>query len=214
MGRAGGRPARLRLKLHPVPRVAQYRTGRAGPRAPSTFPPAPANLGECPSPPLESPDGPRHRPQDRRSPVPRARPSSPARQQAVPKRCPAGDADRRGAGGERVITDADGNRLIDFGGGIGVVNAGHRHRRWCRRCGSSSTGSPTSASRSRCTSRTSSWPSGSIAITPGTPREAHLLRQQRRRGGGERHQGRAPLHRAAGDRLLRAWVPRPHLHGR
>ncbi len=26
-----------------------------------------------------------------------------------------------------VLTDADGNRLIDFGGGIGVVNAGHRH---------------------------------------------------------------------------------------
>jgi 4-aminobutyrate aminotransferase/(S)-3-amino-2-methylpropionate transaminase len=26
-----------------------------------------------------------------------------------------------------IVTDADGNRLIDFGGGIGVVNAGHRH---------------------------------------------------------------------------------------
>jgi 4-aminobutyrate aminotransferase/(S)-3-amino-2-methylpropionate transaminase len=26
-----------------------------------------------------------------------------------------------------VITDADGNQLIDFGGGIGVVNTGHRH---------------------------------------------------------------------------------------
>jgi 4-aminobutyrate aminotransferase / (S)-3-amino-2-methylpropionate transaminase / 5-aminovalerate transaminase len=26
-----------------------------------------------------------------------------------------------------VVTDADGNQLIDFGGGIGVVNAGHRH---------------------------------------------------------------------------------------
>jgi 4-aminobutyrate aminotransferase/(S)-3-amino-2-methylpropionate transaminase len=26
-----------------------------------------------------------------------------------------------------VITDADGNRFIDFGGGIGVVNTGHRH---------------------------------------------------------------------------------------
>jgi 4-aminobutyrate aminotransferase/(S)-3-amino-2-methylpropionate transaminase len=26
-----------------------------------------------------------------------------------------------------VITDADGNTLIDFGGGIGVVNTGHRH---------------------------------------------------------------------------------------
>ena len=27
-----------------------------------------------------------------------------------------------------VLTDADGNRLIDFAGGIGVVNTGHRHR--------------------------------------------------------------------------------------
>src|SRR6185503_2029120 len=26
-----------------------------------------------------------------------------------------------------VLTDVDGNRFIDFGGGIGVVNAGHRH---------------------------------------------------------------------------------------
>jgi 4-aminobutyrate aminotransferase/(S)-3-amino-2-methylpropionate transaminase len=26
-----------------------------------------------------------------------------------------------------IVTDADGNRLIDFGGGIGVVNTGHRH---------------------------------------------------------------------------------------
>jgi 4-aminobutyrate aminotransferase/(S)-3-amino-2-methylpropionate transaminase len=26
-----------------------------------------------------------------------------------------------------LITDVDGNRLIDFGGGIGVVNTGHRH---------------------------------------------------------------------------------------
>ena len=26
-----------------------------------------------------------------------------------------------------ILTDADGNRLIDFGGGIGVVNVGHRH---------------------------------------------------------------------------------------
>jgi 4-aminobutyrate aminotransferase/(S)-3-amino-2-methylpropionate transaminase len=28
-----------------------------------------------------------------------------------------------------VVTDVDGNRLIDFGGGIGVVNAGHRNPR-------------------------------------------------------------------------------------
>src|SRR3954471_1676743 len=28
---------------------------------------------------------------------------------------------------DAVLTDADGNRLIDFAGGIGVVNVGHRH---------------------------------------------------------------------------------------
>ena len=38
-------------------------------------------------------------------------------------------AARRGPRGERRVTDADGNRLIDFGGGIGVVNAGHRNPR-------------------------------------------------------------------------------------
>ena len=26
-----------------------------------------------------------------------------------------------------VLTDVDGNRLIDFGSGIGVLNTGHRH---------------------------------------------------------------------------------------
>ena len=41
----------------------------------------------------------------------------------VPSVTPIAVAQAEGA----VITDADGNRLIDFGGGIGVVNTGHRH---------------------------------------------------------------------------------------
>jgi 4-aminobutyrate aminotransferase / (S)-3-amino-2-methylpropionate transaminase / 5-aminovalerate transaminase len=49
------------------------------------------------------------------------------RAQAVPRGVPAvtpiAVAHAEGA----IITDADGNRLIDFGGGIGVVNTGHRH---------------------------------------------------------------------------------------
>ena len=49
------------------------------------------------------------------------------RAQAVPRGVPAvtpiAVAHAEGA----VVTDADGNRLIDFGGGIGVVNTGHRH---------------------------------------------------------------------------------------
>ena len=43
--------------------------------------------------------------------------------QGVPAVTPIAVAHAEGA----VITDADGNRLIDFGGGIGVVNTGHRH---------------------------------------------------------------------------------------
>ena len=49
------------------------------------------------------------------------------RARAVPKGVPAvtpiAIAHAEGA----VLTDVDGNRLIDFGGGIGVVNVGHRH---------------------------------------------------------------------------------------
>lgn len=41
----------------------------------------------------------------------------------VPAVTPIAVAHAEGA----VITDVDGNQLIDFGGGIGVVNTGHRH---------------------------------------------------------------------------------------
>jgi 4-aminobutyrate aminotransferase / (S)-3-amino-2-methylpropionate transaminase / 5-aminovalerate transaminase len=41
----------------------------------------------------------------------------------VPSVTPIAIAHAEGA----VVTDVDGNRLIDFGGGIGVVNTGHRH---------------------------------------------------------------------------------------
>jgi 4-aminobutyrate aminotransferase / (S)-3-amino-2-methylpropionate transaminase / 5-aminovalerate transaminase len=41
----------------------------------------------------------------------------------VPAVTPIAVAHAEGA----IITDVDGNRLIDFGGGIGVVNTGHRH---------------------------------------------------------------------------------------
>jgi 4-aminobutyrate aminotransferase/(S)-3-amino-2-methylpropionate transaminase len=44
---------------------------------------------------------------------------------AVPATTPIAIAHADGA----VITDVDGNRLIDFGGGIGTVNVGHRHPR-------------------------------------------------------------------------------------
>jgi 4-aminobutyrate aminotransferase/(S)-3-amino-2-methylpropionate transaminase len=60
-------------------------------------------------------------------PGPESRALMARRTNAVPRGVPAvtpiAVAHAEGA----VITDADGNRLIDFGGGIGVVNTGHRH---------------------------------------------------------------------------------------
>ena len=49
------------------------------------------------------------------------------RAQAVPRGVPAVTPIAVGHAEGAVITDVDGNRLIDFGGGIGVVNTGHRH---------------------------------------------------------------------------------------
>lgn len=43
--------------------------------------------------------------------------------QGVPVAVPVCIAEAEGA----VVTDVDGNRLIDFAGGIGTLNAGHRH---------------------------------------------------------------------------------------
>jgi 4-aminobutyrate aminotransferase/(S)-3-amino-2-methylpropionate transaminase len=60
-------------------------------------------------------------------PGPESRALLARRTNAVPRGVPAvtpiAVAHAEGA----VITDVDGNRLIDFGGGIGVVNTGHRH---------------------------------------------------------------------------------------
>jgi 4-aminobutyrate aminotransferase / (S)-3-amino-2-methylpropionate transaminase / 5-aminovalerate transaminase len=44
---------------------------------------------------------------------------------AVPATTPIAVAQAEGA----IVTDVDGNRLIDFAGGIGVMNVGHRHPR-------------------------------------------------------------------------------------
>ena len=60
-------------------------------------------------------------------PGPNSRALMARRAAAVPRGVPAvtpiAIAHAEGA----IVTDADGNRLIDFGGGIGVVNTGHRH---------------------------------------------------------------------------------------
>jgi len=60
-------------------------------------------------------------------PGPNSRALLARRAKAVPKGVPAVTPIAVVHAEGAVLTDADGNRLIDFGGGIGVVNTGHRH---------------------------------------------------------------------------------------
>jgi len=60
-------------------------------------------------------------------PGPNSRALLARRAQAVPRGVPAVTPIAIVGAEGAVVTDADGNRLIDFGGGIGVVNTGHRH---------------------------------------------------------------------------------------
>ncbi len=60
-------------------------------------------------------------------PGPNSRALLARRARAVPRGVPAVTPIAVARAEGAVLTDADGNRLIDFGGGIGVVNTGHRH---------------------------------------------------------------------------------------
>ena len=60
-------------------------------------------------------------------PGPNSRALLARRSKAVPRGVPAVTPIAVVHADGSVLTDADGNRLIDFGGGIGVVNTGHRH---------------------------------------------------------------------------------------
>src|SRR5215217_2865460 len=60
-------------------------------------------------------------------PGPKSRALLARRAQAVPRGVPAVTPIAVVYTEGAVVTDADGNNLIDFGGGIGVVNTGHRH---------------------------------------------------------------------------------------
>ena len=60
-------------------------------------------------------------------PGPNSRALTARRARAVPRGVPAVTPIAVVHAEGAVLTDADGNRLIDFGGGIGVVNTGHRH---------------------------------------------------------------------------------------
>jgi 4-aminobutyrate aminotransferase / (S)-3-amino-2-methylpropionate transaminase / 5-aminovalerate transaminase len=60
-------------------------------------------------------------------PGPKSRALLARRAKAVPRGVPAVTPIAVVHAEGAVLTDADGNRFIDFGGGIGVVNTGHRH---------------------------------------------------------------------------------------
>src|SRR5688500_11864956 len=60
-------------------------------------------------------------------PGPKSRALLARRSEAVPRGVPAVTPIAIVHAEGAVVTDADGNRLIDFGGGIGVVNTCHRH---------------------------------------------------------------------------------------
>ena len=60
-------------------------------------------------------------------PGPASRALTARRQRAVSQAVPATTAIAVALAEGAVITDVDGNRLIDFAGGIGVMNVGHRH---------------------------------------------------------------------------------------
>lgn len=62
-------------------------------------------------------------------PGPASRALTARRQQAVSHAVPAVTPIAVSHAEGAVITDADGNRLIDFAGGIGTLNVGHRHPR-------------------------------------------------------------------------------------
>ena len=65
-----------------------------------------------------------------------------------------------------LLTDVDGNTFVDFTGGVGCLNVGHSHPEVVAAAQEQLGASPTPTSRSSPTSRTSSWPSGSLARAP------------------------------------------------
>ena len=60
-------------------------------------------------------------------PGPKSRALLARRAAAVPRGVPAVTSIAVAHAEGAVVTDVDGNRFVDFGGGIGVVNTGHRH---------------------------------------------------------------------------------------
>ena len=207
------------LRRHPPRRMRDRPTATPHTR-PAAYAPVPGWRNPPPSPSLYG----QQRPQPEASmsgvihlateiPGPNSRALLARRARAVPRGVPAVTPIAVVHAEGAVITDADGNRLIDFGGGIGVVNTGHRHPgvveavreqldHFAHVCFPVSTYEPYVALAERLNRHHAR-----------RPREAQLLREQRRGGGGERGEGGARVHRAAGHRLFRARLPRAHQPG-
>ncbi len=112
-----------------------------------------------------------------------------------------------------VVEDVDGNRLIDFAGGIGCLNTGHRapavveavRRQLDRFLHTSFNVLPYESYIAVCEKLN--------ALVPGKGPKKTVLVNTGAEAGRECHQDRALLHEAAGDHLLRGRVSRPHLYG-
>ena len=97
-----------------------------------------------------------------------------------------------------LLTDVDGNRLLDFAGGIGTMNVGHANPERGAR-GAAQLAKLTHT----CFGVTPYEAYVALAeklnqITPGAFAKKTDARQQRRRGGRERRQDRPPRHRTRG----------------
>ena len=120
---------------------------------------------------------------------------------------PIAAAEARGA----TLTDVDGNTFVDFAGGVGCLNVGHSHPHVVQ-------AAQEQLERFSHTDFTvvpyeiyATLSERLLALAPlGGPGEGGVL-QRRHRGGRERGQVRARLHRPLGGDRLRGRLPRPHL---
>ena len=112
--------------------------------------------------------------------------------------------------GGGILRDVDGNQLIDFGSGIAVTTVGNAAPRVVE-----AVQRQVADFTHTCFMVTPYEEYIQVCeklaeLTPGQPREALGALQLRRRGGGERGQGRAPPHRSRRRRRLRPRLPRAY----
>ena len=143
-------------------------------------------------------------------PGPKSKALSARRAQAVPRGLSHGTPIYVAKAEDAWLEDVDGNRYIDFAGGIGCANAGHRQE------------AVVEAIRGQLDKYPPHLRPGHALRRLHPPRRAHershagkvsqenSFRQQRRRSGRERSQDRPRLHQASRDHRLRRRLPRPH----